>query len=153
MTLIVDIGWLRGPATDCARRATQTSSETRLFFAFSYVAASIPHFVSFEVRSSDTLCRFGFLAGLWQGALIAVLRMETVIYVALEVAGAMKPQASADENVPGEPFWTIISGGSTTVRSGVVVTIGTLRRHSDFNADLSLYLGSGSREADSSETN
>ncbi len=47
---------------------------TRLFFGC-YVAASIPHFVSFKVRAIDALCRLGFLAALWRWALIAVLRM------------------------------------------------------------------------------
>jgi hypothetical protein len=51
------------------------------------VATSIPRFVSLEVRTIDTLCRLGFLATLWRWAFIAVLRMETVIHIALEAAG------------------------------------------------------------------
>ena len=54
-----------------------TPHSTRLALTLSYVATSIPHFVSFEVRTADAFCRLGFLATLWQSALIAVLRMES----------------------------------------------------------------------------
>jgi hypothetical protein len=116
------------------------------------VAPSVPHFVSFEVRTIDTLCRLGFLASFWQLALIAMLRMETVIYVALEVARAMKPRAGANEGVPGKPFWTVVSSGGTAIRSDIIVPIGTIRGYSDFDADLSLCYGSGSGEADSNNS-
>jgi hypothetical protein len=108
------------------------------------VATSIAHFVSFEVLTIDTLCRLGFLARFWQGALIAVLWMETVIYVALEVTSAMKPRASANEDVPVKPLWTVVARGGTVIRSDVIVTIGTFRGYSDLDADLSLSFGGGS---------
>ena len=54
---------------------TQQRPRFALLLAFSYMAASIPHFVSLEVRTIDTLCRLGFLATLWRWALIAVIRM------------------------------------------------------------------------------
>jgi hypothetical protein len=75
-----------------------------LFLAASYVATSITHFVSFEVRTINTLCRLGFLASFGQWALIAVLRMETVIHVTMEVTSTMKPRASANKDVPGKPL-------------------------------------------------
>ena len=120
-----------------------------LFFGRCYVAASIPHFVSLEVRTIDTLCRFGFLACLRQRARIAVLWMEAVIYAALEVAGAMKPRADANEAVPVKPFRTIVASGSATIRSDVIVPLWTIRRYPDFDADLSLCFGNGSGDADS----
>jgi hypothetical protein len=49
------------------------------------VAAAIPDFVSFEVRTIDTFYRFCFLATGRQRAFVAVLRMEAVIYSAAEV--------------------------------------------------------------------
>jgi len=49
------------------------------------VAASIAHFVSFEVGNLiETFSRFGFIATGWPWPAIAVLRMETVIYMAME---------------------------------------------------------------------
>jgi hypothetical protein len=76
--------------------------------------------------------------------------VETVIYVALEVIRALKPRAGANEGLPVKPFWTVVPRGSTRIRIGVVVTIGTLRGYSDADADLSLSVGRGSGEADSS---
>jgi hypothetical protein len=124
----------------------------QLFLAFRYVAPSIPRFVSLEVRTVDTLGWFSFLTAFGRWALISMLWMETVIHVALEITRAVKPGASADEAVPVKPFWTIVASGSTAVRSNVVVTIGAVRGHADFDVDLSLGLGSDSGEADSSNS-
>jgi hypothetical protein len=128
------------------------TSPTRLFFALNRVATSIPHFVSFEVRTVDTLCRLSFFARFWQWALIAVFRMETVIYVALELISAMKPRAGTNEDIPGKPFWTVVARGGAAIRSDVIVTIGTIRGYSDADADLSLRFGSGNGGADSSNS-
>jgi hypothetical protein len=122
--------------------------EGQLFL--SYVTASVPHFVAFKVRAIDALGRLGFLAACGQCALIAVFRMELIIYVALEVAGAVKPRAGADEDVPAKPFRTVISRGSTIIRGDVIVTIRTIRGYSDVNADLSIRFGGGNREAETS---
>jgi hypothetical protein len=55
------------------------------------VAASIAHFVWFEVGNLiETSSRVGLIATSWPWAVIAVLRMETVIYVAMEVGRAVK---------------------------------------------------------------
>jgi len=131
------------------RTASAAGSPTRLFLALSYVATSIARFVSLEVRTIDTLCRLGFLASFWRWAFIAVLWVETVVHVAPEIAGAMKPRASADEDLPAKPFRTVVAGGSTVIRSDVIVAIGTIRSHADGDGDLSFCFGSGSREAES----
>jgi hypothetical protein len=75
--------------------------------------------------------------------------METVIDVALEVARAMEPRASADEDVTGKPFWTIVARRRTAIGSDVIVPIWTSRRYPDFDADLGLCFGSVSGEANS----
>jgi hypothetical protein len=113
---------------------------------------SVPHFVSLEVGSSDTLGRLGLLANLWQCALIAVLRMETVVHVALEAARAMKPGTGANEDVPGKPLWTVVTRRGTAIRSDVIITIGTFRSYSDGDADLSFCPRDSNREADSSNS-
>jgi len=112
------------------------------------VPASITHFVSLEVRSIDTLFRRRFLAPFRHRAFIAVFRMETVIYVTSELARAMEPWAGPNEDTVIKPFGTIVAGRSTSIRSGVIVTIGTDRSYADVDADLSLCSGC-SREADS----
>jgi hypothetical protein len=78
--------------------------------------------------------------------------METVIYVALEVTGAMKPWTGAYEDVSRKPLRTVVAGGSTGIRSGVIVAIGTFGSYSDGDVGLSLRFGGRSREADSSNS-
>ena len=84
------------------------------------MTASIPHFVSFEVGDLiETLSRLGFVATVWLWAVIAVLRMETVIYVSSEVVSAMKPRASANEDATCKPFRAVVAIGGAVVRSDV----------------------------------
>ena len=116
---------------------------------FSYVASSIPRFVSLEVRAIDTLGRLGFFATFWRWALISVVWMETVIHVALETTSAMKPRASANEAVSIKPFRAVVAGGSTAIWSDVIVTVGAVRSYADLDAVLGLCFGSGNVEADS----
>jgi hypothetical protein len=97
------------------------------------------------VRTIDTLRRLRFLASFWKWTLIAVLRMETVIYVALEVAGAVKPWASANEAVAVKPLRTVVASGGTVIRSDVIVTIGTFGGYPNGDADLSLCFRGGNR--------
>jgi len=103
----------------------RAAADIRLFLAAADVTAAIPHFIPFEMRAVDALCRLGFLPALRQRALIAVLRMETVIYMALELISAMKPRAGANENIAGKPFRAVVAGGRTVIRRDVIVTIGT----------------------------
>jgi hypothetical protein len=102
------------------------------------VAASIAHFVSLEVGYLiETLSRIGFLATGWPWAVIAMLRMETVIYVAVEAFRTMKPWARANENPTGKPLRAVIAVWGAVVRRGIIVTIRTCRRNSDVDAYLS----------------
>jgi hypothetical protein len=113
------------------------------------VAPSIPSFVSIEVCAIDTLRRLRFLAAFWRWAFIAVVRMETVIHVALEIAGAVEPWAGANETVPVKPFRAIVASRSTAIRSGVIVTIGTIGSDADFDVDLSRGPGGANCKTDS----
>ena len=124
----------------------------QLFFADD-VAASIAHFVCFEVGNLiETLSRLGLSATGWPWAGIAVLRMETVIYVASEVVTAMKPRASTNEDATPKPFRVVVAVGGAVVRRDIVVPVGTHRRNSDLDAHLSLCFGSSCHEADSSNS-
>ena len=63
------------------------------------MATPITHFISFEVGNLiQALCRLGLIANLWRWAFIPVVGMKTVIYMALEIVGAVKPRASANEH-------------------------------------------------------
>jgi hypothetical protein len=114
-----------------------------------HVAVSIAHFVCFEVGNLiETLSRLGLIATGRPWAVIAVLRMETVIYVAMEVGWAVKPWARPNEDTSYKPFRAIVSIGGAVVGRDIVVPVGTHRRNSDLDAYLSLYCGSSQREAD-----
>jgi hypothetical protein len=81
-----------------------------------YVATSISHFVPFEACNLiDTVLRFGSFASLGQWALIAVIGMEIVVYMALKVGRVMKPLVCTNENAACEPFRAIVAIGGTIV--------------------------------------
>jgi len=117
------------------------------------VTAPIAHFVSFEVLNLiEMLIRVGFLTASWLGAVIAVLRMEMVIYVAVEACRAVKPRASADEDATGKPLGAVVAVGGAIVGRDVIVTVRTFRRDADVDLYLSLRFGSGHGKADCSNT-
>lgn len=100
------------------------------------------------MRAVDFFGRIGLLATLRRRPFIAIVRTKTVIYIALEIAGAMKPRTGANEAVAIKPFRALIASGSTSVRSAVIVSVGTIRGNADGDIDLSFRFVGGSREAD-----
>jgi hypothetical protein len=110
-------------------------------FSLSYMAAPITHFVSFEIFGWDSMLRGSFLAALWHWTFIAVLRMEIVIYMALEVGRAVKPRAGANKDSAVKPAWAIVAIGSAAVGSGFKVTVGAFRGYADFDGYLGLSFG------------
>ena len=94
----------------------------RLLLRCNCVATPIPRFIALELRGGYSLRR-GFVANLGPGAVIAVLWVESVIDVALEVGGAMKPGAGTDENAAIEPFRPVVAVGNAVIRSIVIVTV------------------------------
>jgi len=83
-----------------------------------------------------------------RNALIEDARAETVIHVAMEVAGAMKPWAGAEEDPIDKPFRTVAANWSAGIRGNVIVAVGAIRGWSDLDGDLSLCFRSGCRDAD-----
>jgi len=122
-----------------------------LLFLFGCVATPVPRFISFELLRGPAL-RCGFFANFRHISLIAVLWIEGVVYLALEVAAAMKPRADADENAAVEPFCSVVAVGNAVIGSVVIVTIGTIRGNSDVDGNLSLYFGSSCYKEDSSNS-
>lgn len=113
------------------------------------MSASVAHFVTLEVRNLiEMLIGIGFLATGWPGAIIAVLRMETVIYVAMKFGRAMKPWARAKENAAGKPLRTVVAVGSAVVGRDVIVSVRTDGRNSNLNGYLSLGFRSSYCEAE-----
>jgi hypothetical protein len=62
-------------------------SVSTLLVSLCYVAASITHLISLEVGWWSGMLWSGLLATGWGRALIAVLHIEVVIYIAMEVGG------------------------------------------------------------------
>jgi hypothetical protein len=62
----------------------------------------------------------------------------------------MKPGAGANEDATGKPLRAVVAVRGATIRGGVIVTVGAIRGNADFDADLSIYFGSGDRKAHSS---
>lgn len=114
--------------------------------------ASIAHFIPFEVRGVDMFCRVRFLTALGHGALVAVLRMEMVVYMAAEIGSSMKPWARANEDAIHKPFRAVIAIGSAYIRRDIVVTIWTIGSYADVNGYLRCGWGSGRCQADSSDS-
>jgi len=94
------------------------------------VAASITHFVSVEVIK-------GLVSTVRMWTNIAVMRIEAVINVAVEVAGAAEPRAGSDEHAAAEPLGPVIPVWRAVVRGEVVVAIRANRFCSDIDRDLS----------------
>ncbi len=135
----IGTGTLTGTAVDFSPSA----------LSLNHVAAAIAHFVSFEAHRFNSLVWLWLIANLGRGTLIAVIRMETVIYVAGELLSTMKPGPGADEDSTGKPLRTVVSIGSARIGGDVIVTIRTIRGHSDtdFDTDLCVRFGCGSGDA------
>jgi len=102
------------------------------------VAAAVAHFVSFEVGLIYTPCRIRPLAAVWHGALVAVVRMERVVHIAVEFMWTMKPRASPNKDTPSKPFRAVIADGSTVIWRHIVITIRAFRCNADIDTDLRL---------------
>jgi hypothetical protein len=120
-----------------------------VYLALADMAASIPHFVSLEVLNLiQPLSRFGPVAASWLRAVITMLGMEMVVYVAMKALWAVKPRTSANKHAAGKPLGPVVAVRGAVVRRNVIVAIGALGRHSNVDAHLSLCVGTGNRETD-----
>jgi ABC-type nickel/cobalt efflux system permease component RcnA len=88
------------------------------------VPAPVALFVSLEsLRCSATAS--GALAVLRNSAVVAMLRVEVVIHMAMEVIGTVKPWTDTNECTSAKPLWAIVSIGGTAIGSVVIVAVGT----------------------------
>jgi hypothetical protein len=93
------------------------------------VAAPITHLVSVEVIK-------GLVSTVRVWTSVAVMRIETVINVALEVVGAVEPRAGSDEHAAVEPLGPVVPVWGAVVWSDIVVAIRATRFCSDIDGDL-----------------
>jgi hypothetical protein len=68
---------------------------------------------------------------------IAVMWIETVIHVAVEVVGAVEPRAGSDEHAAAEPLGPVVRVWRAVIWGHIVVAIRANRFCSDIDRDLS----------------
>jgi hypothetical protein len=90
------------------------------------VAPPITHLVPVEVIK-------GLFSTVRMWTSIAVMWIETVIDVALEVVGAVEPRAGSDEHAAAEPIGPVIPVWGTVVWGVIVVAIRASRFCSDID--------------------
>jgi hypothetical protein len=95
-----------------------------------YVTAPITHLVSMEVVE-------GHVSTPRKWTMVAVLWIEVIVNVTMEVGATVEPGAGSDEDASAEPLWPVVSVWSAVVRGIVEVTIGANRRCSDIDGNLS----------------
>jgi hypothetical protein len=95
-----------------------------------HMAAPITHLVPVEVIE-------GPVTMLRNWTVIAVMWIEAVVHVAVEVVGAMEPRAGSDKDTAGEPLRPIVPVRGAAIRGVVEVTVRASRRHSDIDGDSS----------------
>jgi hypothetical protein len=94
------------------------------------VTASITHFVSTEVieRSVSVFRTWTSVAVMW---------IEAVINVAVEVVRTVEPRTGSDEHTAIEPLWPVVSVRSTVIRREVVVAVRAYWFRANVDGDLS----------------
>jgi hypothetical protein len=93
------------------------------------VAASITHLVSVEVIK-------GLVSTIRMWTSVALMRIEAVINVAVEVVRTVEPRAGSDEHAAAEPLRPIVSVGGAIVRGEIVIAVRACWLRSDVDGDL-----------------
>ena len=93
------------------------------------VTASVAHFVSVEMIEG-LISRFRMRTG------VAVMRIEAIINVAVEVVRTVEPGAGTDEYTTAEPLGPVIPVRGAIVGRVVVVAIRARRFGADVDRDL-----------------
>jgi len=118
------------------------------------VTASIPHFIRLEVCDLiEMIFRRGSLPTSRHRAVIAMIRMETIIHMAVEALGAVKPWTSANEDATCKPLRAVVTVWCAGVRRDVVIAVRTYRCDSNVDAHLGLGCGSNYSAAEYSNSN
>jgi len=95
-------------------------------------------FVAVKVGGRMLSAGFNSVTGARHRPLVAVVGMEVIIYVAVEVGGSVKPWTRTDKSAAAKPLRTVVPVRSASVRSSFVITIGAIGSYSDIDANLGL---------------
>jgi hypothetical protein len=91
----------------------------------------------------------GLISSVRMWTSVAVMWIEAVINLAVEVVGAVEPRAGSDEHAAVEPLGPVVPVWRAVVRGEVVVAIRASRLCSDVDGDLG---GCRARDAQQSES-
>jgi len=67
--------------------------------------------------------------------MVAVMRVEAIVYVAVKAMRAVEPGTGSEEDAADKPVGTIVAVGSAVVGSVVKVAVGTNGRSADIDTD------------------
>jgi hypothetical protein len=91
--------------------------------------ASVAHFISVEMIK-------GLLATFRMWTSVAMLRIEAVVYVTVEVVGTVEPRADSDEHAAVKPLGPVVPVWRAAVWFEIVVAIRASRFCSDIDRNL-----------------
>ncbi len=104
------------------------------------MSASIALLISLKVFRRSAAAP-GALAVNRHAAIVAVIWIEAVVYMAVEVGAAMKPRANADKGTAMKPFRAVVAIRSAAIGLVVIVTVGAGRFNSNADTNCALAWG------------
>jgi hypothetical protein len=132
------------PAVAAARKSSAVFAAP-FVAGVAYVASPVPRFVRVEVTER-------LLPSLWHRSPVTMMRIVTVIDVAVEAVRAMKPRASPYEDATTEPVRPIVAIRSTRIRGVVKIPVRANRRDSNVDGNLSRCYGHTTHHPNSEST-
>jgi hypothetical protein len=105
------------------------------------VASPVALLISLEMPGRSASASGAFVIFRY-AAIVAVLRIEAIIYMAMKVIGTTKPRTDAYEGASAKPLWAIVSIGRAAIGSVVIVAVGTCGGNPDADTQLGLCPGS-----------
>jgi hypothetical protein len=100
-----------------------------------YVALAVTGFVGVEVVELR-------LTTAGKRAVVAIMRVETVIDMAVKAVRTVEPGTGSNEHAAYKPVGAVVAVGGAVIGRVVEVAVGADRRHADVDADGNLGWGS-----------
>jgi hypothetical protein len=115
--------------TGAASVSGKSVFSTRVMARVASIAAPVASFVSVEVVET-------FLPAARHRPMVAVMRVKTVVDVAVEAVRTVEPGSGSEKHPAVKPIGAIVAVGRTVIRSIVEVAIGADGFYSNADADL-----------------
>lgn len=100
-----------------------------IMVSMAYVAMPIPRLISLEVIERPG-------PALGQRTVVAIVRVEAVVDMAVKAGMAVEPWAGSKEDSANKPVGPVVAIGSAVVRGIVEVSVGAHGFHSDTDGNL-----------------